>query len=253
MPDVAQLRVDPRARQRKRRDAGCTCSRRRVLVIVVIPRLAARARHGHAASGIAPRTCRSARRTVLPAPAARLPRRAGACACHPVQLCAVPPAALAGLEAIVARAFGGSAALTVESPVAYGDEDALAERCADRCARSRHRAVQSRRRRRSATAHGAFVRGGGGGRSPRSRCSPSSTNPRFARAGRAMMRRLAQRRAMWRELLTGAARRADLRATSRRPTLRSREAAIDAALSAHARRSRPRRPIVTDSCRSRCR
>ena len=41
---------------------------------------------------------------------------------------AVPPAALAGMETIVARAFGGGAALTVEPPLAYGDEDALAKR-----------------------------------------------------------------------------------------------------------------------------
>ncbi|MBK9704901.1 MAG: DUF2868 domain-containing protein [Betaproteobacteria bacterium] len=41
---------------------------------------------------------------------------------------ATPPAALAGLEAIAARVFGGSAALTVEAPVAYGDEDTFARR-----------------------------------------------------------------------------------------------------------------------------
>ncbi len=40
----------------------------------------------------------------------------------------LPPAAIAGLEAIVARVFGGSAALTVEAPVAYGEEDAFARR-----------------------------------------------------------------------------------------------------------------------------
>lgn len=33
------------------------------------------------------------------------------------------PPAIAGLEALVARTFGGSAALTLEAPVAYGDED----------------------------------------------------------------------------------------------------------------------------------
>jgi hypothetical protein len=35
-------------------------------------------------------------------------------------------AALAGLEAVVARAFGGSAAIVVAQPVAYGAEDASA-------------------------------------------------------------------------------------------------------------------------------
>ena len=39
---------------------------------------------------------------------------------------AATPAAIAGLEAIVARSFGGSAALLVASPVAYGADDALA-------------------------------------------------------------------------------------------------------------------------------
>ena len=40
----------------------------------------------------------------------------------------LPPAAMAGLEAIAARAFGGSAALVVDAPLAYGDEDAFARR-----------------------------------------------------------------------------------------------------------------------------
>ena len=38
------------------------------------------------------------------------------------------PPAIAGLEALVARTFGGSAALTIEAPVAYGDEDGHAAR-----------------------------------------------------------------------------------------------------------------------------
>ena len=41
---------------------------------------------------------------------------------------ALPPAGMTGLEAIAARAFGGSAALVVEAPLAYGDEDAFARR-----------------------------------------------------------------------------------------------------------------------------
>ncbi|MEO8304704.1 MAG: DUF2868 domain-containing protein [Betaproteobacteria bacterium] len=39
---------------------------------------------------------------------------------------ALPAAALAGLEALVARAFGGSAAMLVAAPVAYGTDDAFA-------------------------------------------------------------------------------------------------------------------------------
>ncbi|CAG0997997.1 hypothetical protein BURK1_02663 [Burkholderiales bacterium] len=37
-----------------------------------------------------------------------------------------PPAAIAGLEAIVARTFGGSAAMVVATPAAYGADEALA-------------------------------------------------------------------------------------------------------------------------------
>jgi hypothetical protein len=39
---------------------------------------------------------------------------------------APPAAAIAGLESVVARAFGGSAAMIIGSPVGYGAEDALA-------------------------------------------------------------------------------------------------------------------------------
>jgi hypothetical protein len=38
------------------------------------------------------------------------------------------PSAIAGLETLVARSFGGSAALTIEAPVAYGDETGHAAR-----------------------------------------------------------------------------------------------------------------------------
>jgi hypothetical protein len=37
----------------------------------------------------------------------------------------VPPESLTGLQAVVSRTFGGSAALVVSSPVAYGDEETL--------------------------------------------------------------------------------------------------------------------------------
>jgi hypothetical protein len=40
---------------------------------------------------------------------------------------AVPPASLSGLQALVTRVFGGSAALVVSSPIAYGEEDSLPE------------------------------------------------------------------------------------------------------------------------------
>ena len=39
----------------------------------------------------------------------------------------VPPASLAGIQAIVSRVFGGSASLVMRSPVAYGDEDQVGD------------------------------------------------------------------------------------------------------------------------------
>jgi hypothetical protein len=39
----------------------------------------------------------------------------------------VPPASLAGIQAIVSRVFGGSASLVMRSPIAYGDEDQVAD------------------------------------------------------------------------------------------------------------------------------
>ena len=42
----------------------------------------------------------------------------------------LPSEVSAGLEAVVQRSFGGSARLAVEAPIAYGDEDRLAERAA---------------------------------------------------------------------------------------------------------------------------
>ena len=63
-------------------------------------------------------------------------------------------AAIAGLEAIVARAFGGSAAMTVAPPVAYGAEDPRTDgdktaRSDDaRCALQRERDARARSARR---------------------------------------------------------------------------------------------------------
>ena len=93
---------------------------------------------------------------------------------------AVPPAALAGLEAIVARAFGGSAALTVEPPVAYGDEDALAETGADRWPGSRHRAVQSHRD--AGARRARRLRQGGGGSRSRAAAARPRRRVRVSRA-----------------------------------------------------------------------
>src|SRR6185503_21351834 len=52
--------------------------------------------------------------------------RGGATRVRVIPYSYTPPAAsIAGLEAVVARAFGGSAATSIASPVAYGAEDPL--------------------------------------------------------------------------------------------------------------------------------
>ncbi len=142
---------------------------------------------------------------------------------------AVPSAALGGLEAIVARAFGGSATLTVESPVAYGDEDAFAKR-APTDARGPVIALFNLSATPEQAAHGAFVK---------AVARVALAQPLLAfideSAFRARWpgddRRLAQRRGIWSELLT-AQRVVPIFVNLEAPDLAFAEAAIDAALSA---------------------
>jgi hypothetical protein len=143
---------------------------------------------------------------------------------------AVPTSALAGLEAIVARAFGGSAALTVEAPVAYGDEDTQAKRAPTE-SQGPVVALFNLTATPEAAAHGAFVKAA---------AEVNPAQPLLALVDESAFRahwpgddrRLAQRRGIWSELLTGQ-RVVPIFVNLAEPDLAFAEAAIDAALSAH--------------------
>jgi hypothetical protein len=138
----------------------------------------------------------------------------------------------------VARAFGGSAALTVESPVAYGDEDAFAKR-APTDARGPVIALFNLSATPEQAAHGAFVN---------AVARVGLAQPLLAFVDESAFRarwpgddrRLAQRRGIWSELLT-AQRVVPIFVNLDAPDLAFAEAAVDAALSADdaAGRGRP--------------
>ena len=143
---------------------------------------------------------------------------------------AVPPTMLAGLEAIVARTFGGSAALFVDSPVAYGDEDTLAKR-APADDQGPAIALFNLTATPEPAAHGVFVKVLAGAR-PAQPLLALVDESAFRARWPDDDRRLAQRRGIWSELLTAQGVVpifVDLAA----PDLGFAEAAIDAALSAH--------------------
>ncbi len=143
---------------------------------------------------------------------------------------AVPAAAQAGLEAIVARAFGGSAALTVESPVGYGDEEGFAKR-APSDARGPVIALFNLVATPEPAAQGAFVE---------ALASIGVAQPLLGIIDESAFRtrwpsddrRLAQRRGLWSELLT-AQRVVPIFVDLASPDLAFVETAIDAALAAH--------------------
>jgi hypothetical protein len=142
----------------------------------------------------------------------------------------VPRAALAGLEAIVTRAFGGDAALTVESPVAYGDEDAFAQR-APTDGPGFVIALFNLTATPEPAAQGAFVEALAGA---------YPAQPLLALVDESAFRarwpgddgRLAQRRRIWSEVLT-AHRVAPIFVDLAAPDPAFAESAINAALSAH--------------------
>jgi hypothetical protein len=142
---------------------------------------------------------------------------------------ALPSAALAGLEAIVTRVFGGSAALTVESPVGYGEEDALAGR-APSDASGPVIALFNLTATPEPAAHGVFVKAVASvvrGQPLLAVVDESGFRARWPDEGR----RLAQRRGLWSELLT-AQRVVPIFVNLEVPDLAFAEAAFDAALSA---------------------
>ena len=142
---------------------------------------------------------------------------------------ALPPAALTGLEAIVTRAFGGSAALTVEPAVSYGDEDTLAQRPPAE-GNGPLVAVFNLTATPEPAAHGAFVKAVAA-------IGPACPVLAFVdeSAFRARWpgddRRLAQRRGIWSDLLTEQ-RVAPIFLDLAAPDLAFAEAAIDATLAA---------------------
>lgn len=152
---------------------------------------------------------------------------------------ALPSAALVGLEAIVARAFGGSAALTVESPVGYGDEDALAAR-APTDARGPVIALFNLNATPEQAAHGAFV----GAVARVAQAQPLLMlidESAFRARWPGDERRLAQRRGIWSELLT-AQRVVPIFVNLEAPDLAFAESAIDAAIATDEANERGRLP-----------
>lgn len=142
-----------------------------------------------------------------------------------------PPEVLTGLQAIVARGFGGGAVLRIESPVAYGGEDAPAVRAAPdepgpvivlfNLVATPERDV-----------HGAFVAA--------TAARQGGAQPLLAIVDESAFRarwpgddlRLAQRRGIWSELLT-AQRVVPIFVDLAAPDLAFAERALDAALNAH--------------------
>jgi len=140
---------------------------------------------------------------------------------------ALPPAALAGLEAVVTRAFGGSAALTVEPAVAYGEEDAVAQR-APADGTGPVIALFNLIVTPEQAAHGAFVRAAAGAGSARPLLAVVDESA-FRARWPGDERRLAQRRGIWSELLTEQ-RVVPIFLDLAAPDLAFAETAIDAAL-----------------------
>jgi hypothetical protein len=142
-----------------------------------------------------------------------------------------PPAALAGLEAIVARAFGGGASVRVEPPVDYGGGDAPATRAAPAGAGPvivlfNLTATPERE------VHGAFVAATRAWQDPAQPLLAIVDESAFRARWPGDDRRLAQRRGIWSELLT-AQRVAPIFVDLTAPDLAFADRALDAALSAH--------------------
>jgi len=139
---------------------------------------------------------------------------------------AATPAAIAGLEAIVGRSFGGSAALLVAPPVAYGAEDALA---ADAVAGSTLVALFNATATPEREAHGAFLAALGRQRgSAEAVLALVDEGPWLERFG-SEPSRSENRRAAWRELCEEA-RVSVVFADLANPDLSATDAALDAAI-----------------------
>jgi len=199
-----------------------------VLAMIVVPRIVL---------GVVAAIVERRRASRLPVPLAdpyfqRLLRgfRGGAARLRVVPYSYTPGAsALAGLEAIVARGFGGSAAIVVDAPVSYGD-DAAATRAGPGHAIALFNATATPER----DVHGSFVAA--------LAADAQATPPVIALVDESVFRarapgddsRLAERRATWRDALTAPG-VAIVFADLATPDLAASEAALDAALGAHDR------------------
>lgn len=224
VPDVAQVTAI-RAPATENAAAWLHLIAATVLAVVVVPRIVL---------GLLAAMVERRRATRLPVPFAepyfrRLLRgfRGGAVRVRVVPYSYTPGApAQAGLEAIVARGFGGSAAILVDAPVAYG-ADALTARAGPGHAIALFNATATPER----DVHGAFVE--------MLARDTQATAPVIALVDESAFRarwpgddaRLAERRATWRDALTptGAA---VVFADLATPDLAAAEAALDAALGA---------------------
>jgi hypothetical protein len=142
---------------------------------------------------------------------------------------ALPPAALAGLEAIVERAFGGGAALTVAAPVAYGVDDHATHQAPDSAGPVI--ALFNLTATPEPGVHGAFVAAERARRWPAQPLLAIVDESAFRTRWPDDERRLGQRRGLWSSLLTGE-RLAPIFVNLVTPDLALAETAIDAALGA---------------------
>ena len=196
-----------------------------VVAIVVVPRLAL---------GLAAMLLERRRATHVPVPLAepyfqRLLRgfRAGAVRVRVVPYSYTPAApALAGLESVVARGFGGGAAIVVDAPVAYGGEGGAASGSAQHVI-VLFNAIATPER----DVHGAFVAALAARGEAERPVITLVDESAFRARWRGDDARLAERRAIWRAALDApgvATLFADLSA----PDLAAADAALDAALAA---------------------
>ena len=143
---------------------------------------------------------------------------------------AAPPAALAGLEAIVARAFGGGAVLRVESPVDYGGGNAPAAP-AGSDGTGPVIVLFNLVATPEPEVHGAFVAAAKARQGPAQPLLAVVDESAFRARWPGDDRRLAQRRGIWSELLTGV-RVAPIFVDLAAPDLAFADRALDAALAA---------------------
>jgi hypothetical protein len=148
---------------------------------------------------------------------------------------ALPSEASAGLEAVVQRSFGGGARLVVEAPLAYGDEDRLADGAAyadDGAVLALFNLTATPER----EAHGAFVAALAAATPPGAPLLALVDESAFRARWPGEEARLAQRKALWSDLLM-ALQCTPVFVDLTAPDLQRVEAAVDFALSSNEARA----------------